>query len=408
MDEETFGGRLRHAFSILRNKDPSNRPYYDIEGASYSTRPDRPSSYHYGGSQSILAPIYTRLAIDVSQLNFMEVLTDQNGDYKEKVKSGLTECLTITSNIDQAARAFIRECCMNLFEEGCIAIMPTKTDVDPMENGGYKIKELRVGEILEWFPEDVRVRMYNDRTGLKEELVYPKKLLSIVENPFYAVMNESNTVIKRVMSNFNYLEKVNSQTTSGKMNLIIQLPYPTNSNKKKKLANEHIKEIETQMSTSEHGIAYIDATEKVIQLNRAVDTDFISQIDFMLKTLYSQLGLTEGVMNGTASEEEMLNYYNRAVEPIASAIAEEMNRKFLTQTARSQGHKVMFFRDPFKLVPVQQLAEIGDKLTRNEVLSSNEVRSSIGYRPADDPRANELRNKNLNIQEGYEPIKLQN
>lgn len=401
MEGMKFGDRLRHAFDVLRNKDPSS--YYNIEGASYSVRPDRPIM-HYGKSQSILAPIYTRLAIDVSQLDFREVLTDQNGRYKDTIKSGLTECLTIAANLDQGSRAFIRECCMNLFEDGVIAIMPTKTDIDPLENGGYKIEELRVGEILEWFPEDVRVRIYNDKTGLKEEIVYPKRLLAIVENPFYAVMNESNTVIRSVMSNFNYLEKVNSQTTSGKMNLIVQLPYPTNSERKREIAKAHIKEIETQMSTSDHGIAYIDATEKVIQLNRSVENNFVTQIEFMLKTLYSQLGLTEAVMNGTASEEEMLNYYNRAIEPIASAIAEEMNRKFLTKTGRTQGHKIMFFRDPFKLVPANQLSEIMDKLTRNEIFSTNDSRAVMGYKPIDDPRADELRNKNLNIQEGYEPI----
>lgn len=399
----SFGQRLRHAWDVLRNKDPST-DYGYIEGASYSRRPDRPTM-HLGGTDSILTPIYNKLAIDVAALSFEEVKVDQNGRYKSTIRSGLTECLQVSANIDQSARMFKQECCMNLFEEGCIAIVPTKTDVDPANNGGYSIEELRVGTIQEWFPEDVRISLYNDRTGLKEEIIYPKRLTAIVENPFYAVMNETNSLIRTVMKSFDYQQKMNNIISSGKLNMIIQLPWSVHTAKKKALADSHLANIENQLETSEHGIAYIDATEKIIQLNRSVENNFTEQIKFALDTLYAQLGLTEAIMNNTAGEQEMLNYYNRTVEPIAEALASEMNRKFLTKTGRTRGHAVMYFRDPFKLVPVEKLAEIADKFTRNEILSSNEVRAIIGYRPVEDPRADELRNKNLNLQEGVDPMR---
>lgn len=403
MNNITFGGRLRHAWNVIRNKDPSVDMNLIPQGASYSVRPDRPY-WRFGNAQAILAPIYNKISVSLASLTFMQVKANENGQFKEKVSSGLTECLTIGANIDQSARAFKQECCITLLEEGCIAIVPTKTDIDPIGNGGYKIEELRVGTINEWFPEDVRINLYNDETGLKEDVILPKKFVAIVENPFYAVMNEANTIIKTVMQDFNYLNKINHTLSSGKLNLIVQLPYSTKSTTKKKIADDHIAEVEKQLNNSEHGIAYIDATEKVIQLNRSLENNLMEQLKFMLSTLYSQLGLTEAVVNGTASEQEMLNYYNQCIEPIAEAIALEMNRKFLTKTARTQGHMIMFFRNPFKLVPVEKLAEIADKLTRNAILSSNEVRAIIGYRPSEDPRADELRNKNLNVEEGYEPI----
>lgn len=403
MENLTFGGRLRHAWDVFRNKDPSQDTYYNINSVSYSHRPDRPY-FRMGNAQSILTPIYTKIAVDVASLSFMEVKTDNNGKYLDKFKTGLTECLTVGANIDQSAREFKQECVMTLLEEGCIAIVPTKTDIDPIDNGGYKIEELRVGTIKEWFPKDVRVTLYNDETGYKDEIVLPKKMVAIVQNPFYSVMNESNTVISMLMRDFNYLDKLNGHLSSGKLNLLLQLPYSTSSPKKKEVADRHIKDIDLQMSTSEHGIAYVDATEKVIQLNRAIDNNFVEQITYVMNLLESQLGITQSIMNGTAGEQEILNYYNRTIEPIAEELALEMSRKFLTKTARTQGHFVLFFRDPFKLVPVEKLAEIVDKLTRNEILSTNETRSIIGYKPSDDPRADELRNKNLNTEEGYEPI----
>lgn len=399
----TFGGRLRHAWNVFRNKDPSIETGYIPEGASYSTRPDRPY-WRFSNAQAILAPIYNKISVSLASLTFMEVKVDENGQYKEKVSSSLTECLTIGANLDQSARAFKQECCMTLLEEGCIAIVPIDTDIDPVENGGYKINTLRVGIIKEWYPEDVRVNLYNEKTGFKEDVILPKKTIAIVENPFYAVMNESNTIIKTVMQDFNYLDKINRTLSSGKLNLIVQLPYSTKSPIKKKIADDHLRDIESQLDGNEHGIAYIDATEKVIQLNRSLENNLMEQLKFMLNVLYSQLGLTEAVVNGTADEQEMLNFYNQCIEPLAEAISLEMTRKFLTKTARTQGRSVKYFRNPFKLVPVEKLAEITDKLTRNEILSSNEVRSIIGYRPSEDPRANELRNKNLNVEEGYEPI----
>lgn len=393
----SIGARLRHAWDIFRNKDPS----FDV-GPEYSRRPDQ-AVFNYGNERSIIASVFNRISVDVSSMKFEEVIVDENGNYQDVVKSGLTECLTVQANKDQSGPQLIQDTCMNIFDDGVIAIVPVSADFDPIHTGSYDIRSLRVASIVGWMPDHVRVRLYNDVKGFREDFVLPKKIVAIVENPFYAVMNEPNSTLKRLVQKLNYLDAIDKQSSSGKLDIIVQLPYSLRTAKKQQQAEERRKDIEMQLEGSKYGIAYIDVSERVTQLNRPADNNMMAQIDYLTKMFYSQLGITEDVMNGVADEKTMLNYYNRTVEPIASAIANAMIRTFLTKTARTKGHTIKYFRDPFKLVPVEQIAEIADKMTRNEIMTSNEVRGIIGYKPSKDPSADELRNKNLNAQNDVPP-----
>lgn len=393
----SLGSRLRHAWDVFRNKDPSR-----FKDPEYSEHPDR-RMFHFGNERSIIAAIYNRIALDVSALRFEEVMVDQNGNFKDTVHSGLTDCLTVEANIDQSGPDLIQDACMRMFDEGKVAIVPTRTDFDPMISSSYKIRSLRTAEIIGWMPDAVRIRIYNEETGDHEEKVLPKSVVAIIVNPFYTVMNEPNSTLQRLIQKLNYLDAIDKQSSSGKLDILIQLPFSVKTPKKKEIAERRRKDIEMQLEGSKYGIAYIDSTERVTQLNRPADNNLMNQIEYLTKTLYGQLGITESVMNGDADEQTMLNYYSRSVEPIASAIVQQLRRTFLTKTSRTQGHSIKHFRDPFKLVPVEQIAEIADKMTRNEILTSNEVRGIIGYKPSDDPRANELRNKNLKTESDQLP-----
>jgi len=388
------GSRLKHAWNAFLNRDPTLYDY-NIMGRSSNFKPDR-TRLRYSNERSIIASIYNRIAIDVAALSFQHVRLDQNGRYLETISSNLNECLTIEANIDQTARALMLDAALSLFDEGCIAIVPIDTSINPSISGSYDIISIRVGKILEWFPNHVRVELYNDRKGVKEQVLLEKKVVAIVENPLYSVMNEPNSVAKRLIRKLNLLDAVDEQTSSGKLDLIIQLPYAIKTAARKEQAEIRRLDMEAQLKGSKYGVAYSDATEKITQLNRPVENNLLAQITYLTSMLYSQLGISEEVFNGTADEKAMLNYYSRTIEPVSSAISDELKRKFLTKTARTQKQSIMFFRDSFKLVAVADLAEAADKFTRNEILSSNEFRSIIGYKPSDDPRAEELRNKNLN------------
>lgn len=390
-----FGSRLQHAWNAFKLNDAGQQELPRNLGTSSYIRQDI-IRFRGGNEQSIVNSIYTRLAIDVAAVTIQHVKVDQNGRYSELVNDELNKCLTVEANIDQTGRAFIQDVAMSLFDEGCVAVIPVDTTMNPKLTDSYKINTLRVGKILQWYPRHIQVRLYNDRTGEKEDLVFPKEFAAIIENPLYSVMNESNSTLKRLIHKLGLLDAIDEQSSSGKLDLIIQLPYVVKNAQKQKLAEERRKDIEVQLTGSKYGIAYIDGTEHVTQLNRPAENNLMSQIEYLTSMLYSQLGLTQAVFDGTADEATMLNYYNRTIEPVLSAIVDEMRRKFLTKTARSQGHSIMFFRDPFRLVPVNEVADIADKLTRNEILSPNEVRAIIGYKPSDDRRANELRNRNLN------------
>lgn len=399
--ENSLGSRLKHAWNAFLNRDPTNS--YIERGYGTSNRPDR-HRLSITNERSIIAAVYNRIAIDVSAISFQHVRLDQNERFLESIPSGLNECLTLQANIDQTARAFIQDFVISMFDEGCVAIVPVDTTINPKLSGGYDINTLRVAKILQWFPEHVRVQLYNDRMGIKQEIVLPKKMVGIIENPLYAVMNEPNSTLKRLIRKLNILDAIDEQSGSGKLDVIIQLPYVIKTPARREQAETRRQDIETQLSGSKYGIAYVDGTEKITQLNRPAENNLMQQITYLTSMLYSQLGITENIFNGTADEEEMLNYYNRSIEPICSAFTGESKRKFLTKTARSQFQSIMFFRDPFKLVPVSNLADISDKFTRNEILSSNEVRAIIGYKPSKDPKADELRNKNLNESKEKIPI----
>lgn len=388
------GNRLKHAWNAFLNRDPTIEVRYPERGYSSNNKPDR-IQLRYSNEKSIVAAIFNRIAIDVSSIAMQHVQLDQNGRYLETIQSGLNNCLTLNANLDQTSRAFIQDAVMSMFDEGCIAIVPVDTTLNPMFTDGYDINSMRVGRITEWFPSQVRVQIYNDKTGRKEEIVVPKNMTAIIENPFYAVMNEQNSTLKRLIRKLNILDAIDEQSGSGKLDIIIQLPYAIKTPAKKEQADIRRQDIEDQLKGSKYGIAYSDATEKITQLNRPAENNLLAQITYLTSMLYSQLGVTENVFNGTADEKTMLNYYNRTIEPINSVIVDEMRRKFLTKTARSQNKSIIFFRDPFKLVPVIELAEIADKFTRNEILSSNDLRAVIGYKPSNDPKADELRNKNI-------------
>lgn len=392
--ELSISSRLKHAWNAFQmNRNPTyTNNYY---GSSSSTRPDR-MRFSRGNERSIVTSIYNRIALDVSQLSFEHVQLDKDGRYSETKTTGLNTCLTLEANLDQTSRAFFQDAALSMFDEGSIALVPIDTNLDPNITGGYDIESIRVGQILTWYPKHIKVRLYNEQTGIKEDRIIPKSIAAIIENPFYTVMNQSNSTMQRLIRKLSLLDAIDEQSASGKLDLIIQLPYTVKSNLRKQQAEERRKAVEDQLYDSKYGIAYIDSTERVIQLNRPVENNLMSQIEYLQNLLYSQLGITQSILDGSADDKTMLNYYNRIVEPIAAAFVDEMRRKFLTKTARTQGQSIMFFRDPFKLVPVNELAEISDKLTRNEIASSNEMRQIIGWKPSKDPKADELRNKNLN------------
>lgn len=390
--EETFGSRLKHAWNAFLNRDPTIES--NSFGISYSARPDRPR-LTCGNERSIITSIYNRIATDGAAIDIKHVRLDDNGRFLSVIESGLNNCLTTEANIDQTGRAFIQDVIMSMLDEGCVAIVPVDTDINPKLTNGYSINTMRVGKIIEWKPQHVTVRLYNDRTGRKEDILLPKSICAIVENPFYAVMNEPNSTLKRLVRKLNLLDAVDEQSSSGKLDMIIQLPYVIKTEARRKQAEDRRKLIEEQLSGSKYGIAYTDGTERITQLNRSVENNLLKQIEYLTSMLYSQLGITQTVLDGTADEKTMLNYNNRTIEPILSAIVDEMKRKFLTKTARSQKQSIEMFRDPFRLVPVNDIAEIADKFTRNEIASSNDIRQIIGWKPSVDPKADELRNKNL-------------
>ena len=400
--EFTFGSRLKHAWNAFMNKDPTYKNY----GTGYSMRPDRPR-FSRGNERSIVTSVYNRIALDVAAININHCRLDKDGRFIETIDSNLNNCLNLEANMDQTGRAFIQDIVMSMFDEGSVAIVPVDTTINPEVTSSYDILSMRTGKVVEWYPNSVRVKLYNDRTGQKEEIVLPKSSVGIVENPLYAVINEPNSTMQRLIRKLNILDSIDEQSGAGKLDLIIQLPYIVKSDARREQAEKRRKAIEDQLSGSKYGIAYTDGTEKVTQLNRSVDNNLMKQIEYLTSMLYSQLGITQAVLDGTADEKTMLNYYTRTVEPIISAIVDEMKRKFLTKTARSQLQSIVFFRDPFKLVPVNDLAEISDKLTRNEIVTSNEIRQKIGMKPSSDPKADQLRNSNINQsnQDMTEPIK---
>lgn len=388
---DSIGSRLKHAWNAFFNKDPT--PIKWDHGASYSYRPDRPRLTR-GNERSIVTAIYNRIALDVSALIMKHCRLDENGRYSEDVDSKFNRCLTVEANLDQTARAFKQDIVMSMLDEGCVAVVPVDTNQDPLK-GSYDILTMRTGKILEWRSSTIKVRAYNEKTGEKEDIVVPKCTTAIIENPLYAVINEPNSTMQRLIRKLNLLDAVDEQSSAGKLDLIIQLPYIIKTDARRQQAEARRKDIEMQLSGSKYGIAYTDGTERITQLNRSIDNNLMKQIEYLTSMLYSQLGITQSILDGTADEKTMLNYNNRTVEPIASAIVDEMKRKFLTKTAISQSQTVMYFMDPFKLVPVSNLADIADKFTRNEILSSNEVRQIIGMKPSDDPKADELLNKNI-------------
>lgn len=394
--EMSFGSRLKHAWNAFTGNAQTN--YRDL-GMSYSYRADRPRMSR-GNERSIVTSVYNRIALDVAALNVQHVRLDENGRFLSVIDDGLNNCLTLEANVDQTARSFVQDVVISMFDEGSVAIVPVDTTTDPNVSGSYDIQSLRVGQILDWYPQYIRARVYNEQTGRKEDIVVPKSAVAIIENPLYAVINEPNSTMQRLIRKLNLLDVIDEQSGSGKLDLIIQLPYVIKTEARRQQAENRRKDIENQLSGSKYGIAYTDGTEHITQLNRSVNNNLMSQIEYLTSMLYSQLGITQSILDGTADEKTMLNYNNRTIEPIISAIVDEMKRKFLTKTARSQHQSISFFRDTFKLVPVNDIAEIADKFTRNEIMTSNEIRQVVGMKPSEDPRADELRNKNLSAPSG--------
>lgn len=395
--EISFGSRLKHAWNAFRNRDPTTYNY----GESYNYRPDRPRLTR-GNERSIVTSIFNRIALDVSNVEIKHCRLDENGRFVEEIDSGLNNCLNLEANLDQTGQAFIQDVVISMFDEGCIAVVPTETSLDPKVTKSYDIFSMRTGKIVEWYPDKVKVRLYNDRTGKKEDLVFPKFMVGIIENPLYAVINEPNSTMQRLVRKLALLDVTDEQTASGKLDLIIQLPYVIKTKARRDQAEDRRKQIEEQLANSKYGIAYTDGTERITQLNRSVENNLMKQVEYLTSMLFSQLGITQSILDGTADEKTMLNYMNRTVEPIVSAITNELKRKFLTKTARSQLQSISYFRDPFKLVPVNDIAEIADKFTRNEILTSNEIRQIIGMRPSSDPKADMLINSNINQSENTE------
>ena len=385
--------RLQHGWNAFTGRDPTM--HYPYLGSSYTVRPDR-VRFSRGNERSIVTSVYNRIALDVAAISINHCKLDDDGRFLEVIDSKLNNCLNLEANIDQTGRAFIQDVVASMFDEGCVAIVPTDTTFDPKVTGSYDILTMRTGKILDWYPAHVRVRVYNEKTGQKEDILIPKSMVGIIENPLYAVINEPNSTMQRLIRKLNLLDSIDEQSGSGKLDLIIQLPYVIKSDARRQQAETRRKDIETQLAGSKFGIAYTDASEKVTQLNRPVENNLMKQIEYLTSMLYSQLGITQSILDGSADEKTMLNYYSRTIEPIVSAIVDEMRRKFLTKTARAQKQSIMFFRSPFKLVPVNDLAEIADKFTRNTIMTSNEIRQVIGMKPSDDPKADMLINSNLN------------
>ena len=390
--EQSFGSRLKHAWNVFRSRDPTSE--FRDTGASYYNRPDRPR-FTRGNERSITTSVLNRIALDASAIDILHVRLDKNGRFLEEINSGLNNCLKLSANTDQTGRAFKQDVVMSMLDEGCVAIVPTDTTMNPKATDSYDIETMRVGKIIQWRPQHVQVRLYNEQTGKKEEIWLPKKMVAIVENPLYAVMNEPNSTMQRLIHKLGLLDITDEQTASGKLDLIIQLPYVIKTDSRRQQAENRRKDIEMQLAGSKYGIAYTDGTEKITQLNRSLENNLMKQVEYLTNQLYSQLGITQTILDGTADEKTMLNYYSRTIEPIVSAIADEMKRKFLTKTARTQNQSIEFFRNPFKLVPVNDIAEIADKFTRNEIMTSNEIRQIVGMKPSDDPKADELRNSNI-------------
>ena len=391
---ESFLSRLKHAWNaFFNNKDPT--PKYQDIGASYYYRPDR-QRFTGGNERTIVTSVYNRIALDAAAVEIKHVRLDKNERYLETIDSGINRCLNEEANIDQTGRAFIQDVVMSMLDEGCVAIVPVDTTFNPNITNSYDIQSMRVGKILQWYPNHIQVRVYNEKTGNKEDIIVPKSMVGIIENPLYAVINEPNSTMQRLIRKLSLLDAVDEQSGSGKLDLIIQLPYTIKTEARRQQAEARRKEIEVQLTNSKYGIAYTDGTERITQLNRPIENNLMKQIEYLTSMLYSQLGITQSILDGTADEKTMLNYYSRSIEPIISAIVDELKRKFLTRTARSQLQSFLFFRDPFKLVPITEIATIADTFTRNEILSSNEVRQLIGIKPSSDPKADQLRNSNLN------------
>lgn len=385
--------RLQHGWNaFVNNRDPTNYRTFDV---GYSYRQDRPR-FTRGNERSIVTSVYNRIALDVAAINIQHCKLDKNGRFISSIDSKLNRCLNLEANVDQTGRAFIQDVVISMLDEGCVAIVPVDTNLDPNVTGSYDISSMRTGKILEWYPDKIKVRVYNEKTGIKEDIKVPKSTTAIIENPLYAVINEPNSTMQRLIRKLNLLDAIDEQSGSGKLDLIIQLPYTIKSEARRKQAEDRRKDIEMQLVSSKYGIAYTDSTEHITQLNRPVDNNLMKQIEYLTSMLYSQLGITQSILDGTADEKTMLNYYSRTIEPIVSAIVDEMKRKFLTKTAISQSQSISFFRDPFKLVPVNDIAEIADKFTRNEIMTSNEIRQIIGMKPSDDPKADKLLNSNIN------------
>lgn len=396
MSDISIGSRLKHAWNAFFNKDPTLNNYWKM-GTGLSMRPDR-MRFSRGNERTIVTSVLNRIAMDVASVDIKHVRLDENERYLEEIDSGLNNCLSLEANLDQTARAFIQDIAMSMLDEGCIAIVPTDTTTNPQigVDGSFDIDEMRVGKITQWYPQHVKLSVYNEHIGKKEEIVMAKKAVAIVENPLYAVMNEPNSTLQRLIRKLNLLDTIDENNGSGKLDMIIQLPYIIKTDARRQQAEQRRADIERQLTGSKYGIAYTDGTEHITQLNRPVENNLMSQIEYLTSMLYSQLGITQEIMNGTADEKAMLNYQNRTIEPILAAITSEMKRKFLTKTARSQRQSIEYFKDPFKLVPVSQIAEIADKMTRNEIMTSNEIRQIVGMKPSADPNADVLRNKNLN------------
>lgn len=389
--DEPIRTRFKSAWNAFFNRDPTKA--YQYTGQTFYYRPDRPR-FTRGNERSIINAVYNRIAMDVASLTFQHIRLDENDRFKEVINSSLNKCLTLEANIDQSGRAFIQDVVMSMFDEGCVAIVPVDTDRNP-EDGTFDVETMRTGKIIEWRPRHVKIRVYNDQTGNREDVLMPKSSVAIIENPLYAIMNEPNSTVQRLVRKLNLLDVIDEQSGSGKLDLIIQLPYVIKSEARRKQAEDRRREIEQQLAGSKYGIAYADGTERITQLNRSVENNLLKQIEYLMNMAYGQLGITPEIMNGSADEKTMLNYNNRTIEPIASAIVDALRRVFLSKTARTQKQTIAFFRDPFRLVPIADLAELADKLTRNEIATSNEVRQAIGMKPSSDPKADELRNSNI-------------
>ena len=396
-----FTDRIKHGWNAFLNRDPTYN-YRDLGGPSYGYRPDR-MRFTRGNERSIVTSVYNRIALDAASIDIMHVQLDKDNRFESIRESALNECLTRNANIDQTGRAFIQDVVMSMLDEGCVAIVPVDTTFNPDVTNSYDINTMRTAKIVEWYPAHVKVNLYNDRTGRKEDLILPKKTVAIIENPLYAVINEPNSTMQRLIRKLNLLDVIDEQSGSGKLDLIIQLPYVIKTDARRQQAEQRRKDIEMQLSGSKYGIAYTDGTERITQLNRSVDNNLMKQIEYLTSMLYSQLGITQAILDGSADDKTMLNYYNRTIEPIVSSIVDEIQRKFLTKTAITQKQAILYFRDPFRLVPVNEIAEIADKFTRNEIMTSNEIRQIVGMKPSKDPNADELRNKNLS--ESNEMIK---